>query len=136
GKGRRNGKAAARETESVRPGPEEWVERTLDHLSRQVEGLIRLQLASGMRPGEAVIMRGCDLDTTGAVWTYKPERHKTQHHGHERVIYLGPQAKVVVEQFLKPEMTAYVFSPTDAERERRAALHARREQPASRGHHA
>ena len=133
--GLRQGKCDARETDPVRPVPEEWVEATIERgrPSRQVEGLIRLQLASGMRPGEAVIMRGCDIDTTGPVWVYTPQRHKTQHHGHARAVFLGPQAKVVVRQFLKPDTHAFLFSPADAESERRDALHAARKTPESCG---
>jgi integrase len=105
------------------------VEATIDQVSRQVEGLIRLHLASGMRPGEAVTIRGCDIDTTGPVWVYAPQRHKTQHHGHERTIYLGPQAKAIVSQFLKPDTQAFLFSPADAERERRDELSEARKTP-------
>lgn len=131
--GLRHGKTDARETDPVRPVPEAWVEATVAHVSRQVEGLIRLQLATGMRPGEAVILRGCDLDTTGDVWVYRPQRHKTQHRGHERVVYLGPRAKVIVGRFLRPDLNAYLFSPADAERERREALHETRATPESCG---
>jgi integrase len=95
--------------------------------------MIRLQLASGMRPGEVVTMRGCDLDTTGAVWVYTPQKRKTQHHGHERTIYLGPQAKAIVSQFLKPDTQAFLFSPAAAERERREELTQARETPDSCG---
>ena len=133
--GLRRGKCDARETDPVKPVPEDWVEATIERgrLSRQVEGLIRLQLASGMRPGEAVIMRGCDIDASGEVWTYTPAKHKTQHHGHERAIFLGPQAKAVIERFLKPDLQAFLFSPADAERERREALSAARKTPESCG---
>ncbi len=31
-----------------------------------------VQLLTGMRPGEAVVMRGLDLDTSGPVWFYRP----------------------------------------------------------------
>ena len=131
--GLRQGECKAPETAPVRPVPDAWVEATVKHCSRQVEGLIRLQLATGMRPGEAVIMRGCDLDTTGEVWVYKPQRHKTQHHGHERTIYLGLQAKAVVGLFLKTDTQAYLFSPAEAEAERRAELTKARGTPESCG---
>jgi integrase len=133
--GLRQGKCDARETDPVRPVPEEWVEETIRRgcPSRQVEGLIRLQLACGMRPGEAVIMRGCDVDTTSAVWPYTPQRHKTQHHGHARAVFLGPQAQAVVRQFFKPDTQAFLFSPADAERERRDELHAARKTQESCG---
>lgn len=131
--GLRRGKTDARETEPVKPVPDAWVDATIQHVSRQVAGLIRLQWASGMRPGEAVIMRGCDLDTSGKVWVYTPERHKTEHHGHERPIYLGPQAQAVVRLFLKTDLSAYLFSPADADRERREAQQEARKTPLSCG---
>jgi integrase len=131
--GLRFGKGVARETEPVRPVPQERVERTLPFLSRPVAGLVRLQLATGMRPGEAVIVRGCDLDMTGDVWAYRPSKHKTQHRGHERVIHLGPQARAVIEPFLTPDVQAFLFSPLDAEHDRHERLRAARRTPLSCG---
>lgn len=131
--GLRQGESTAVETEPVRPVPAAWVDATTKHVSGQVEGLIRLQLATGMRPGEAVIMRGRDLDTTGKVWAYTPERHKTMYRGDARVVYLGPQAQEVIRPFLKTDLGAYLFSPADAERERRKEEHEARETPAGYG---
>jgi integrase len=131
--GLRKRKTGAPETDPVKPVPEEWVKSTLDCVSRQVGGMIRLQWATGMRPGEAVIMRGCDLDTSGKVWVYTPQWHKTEHHGHERPIYLGPQAQAIVSEFLKPDTTAYLVSAADAERERRVRQHERRKTSLSCG---
>jgi hypothetical protein len=64
-----------------------------------------------MRPGEACVMRGCDLDMTGPIWVYRPEHHKTVHQGHTREICLGPQAQAIVKPFLKLDTQAYLFSP-------------------------
>lgn len=69
---------------------------------------------TGMRPGEVVLMRGRDVDTTGKLWVYTPQHHKTEHHGHARPIYLGPKAKEVVKRFMKPDLSAYLFDPRDA----------------------
>ena len=46
------------------------------------QAMIQLQRLTGMRPGEVVIMRTADIDTTGSVWHYLPASHKTEHHGH------------------------------------------------------
>jgi hypothetical protein len=54
-------------------------------------------LVTGMGPGETLDVRGCDLDTAGRPWTYTPASHETQHHGHERVIYLGPRARATIK---------------------------------------
>ena len=90
--GCRKGRSEARESEPVRPVPEAFVEAVRPHVSRQVWAMIELQRLTGMRPGEVCIMRTCDLDTSGEVWVYTPEPHKTEHHGKERRIYLGPTA--------------------------------------------
>lgn len=129
----KTGRSAAQESKPVKPVPDALILPVLAHVPRPVEAIIRLQRLTGMRPGEAVRMRGVDIDTTGRLWLYQPPRHKTAHHGHQRTIYLGPQARKIVEQFLKPDPTAFLFSPADAEAERRAALHARRETPPSCG---
>jgi integrase len=64
--------------------------------------------------GELVVMRGCDLDTAGAVWLYKPQHHKMEHAGFERVVALGPRAQEVVKRYLKTSLQAYLFSPRDS----------------------
>jgi len=38
-------------------------------------------------------MRACDIDLSGETWGYRPASHKTEHHGKERIIFLGPQAR-------------------------------------------
>lgn len=133
--GLRKGRTAAPETEPVRPVSNEFVDAVRDHVARQVWAMIELQRLSGMRPGEVVLMRGCDLDTSGKVWVYVPESHKTEHHERGREIYLGPQAQRIVQEFLKTDLQAYLFSPAEAEAERMAALRQKRKtkvQPSQR----
>jgi len=116
--GLRRGRGQARESEPVKPVPDAHVEATKHHVSRQVWAMIELQRLTGMRPGEVVIMRGCSLDMSGKLWEYWPAEHKTEHHDRQRVITLGPQAQTVVREFLKPDLSAYLFSPIEAEKER------------------
>jgi integrase len=132
-RGLRRGKSGAVEGEPVKPVPVEHVEAVIPHVSPQVVAMIRLQLLTGMRPGEVTIMRGCDLDTTGNLWLYRPSRHKTQSYGHERLIYLGPKAQEVIRPFLNADLQAYLFSPAEAEGHRRALLHAQRKTPMNEG---
>jgi integrase len=91
--------------------------------------MIELQLLSGMRPGEVCIMRAKDLETSGDVWIYRPEKHKEENRGHAREIYLGPKAQAVVKKFLKPSTEAYLFSPADAEDARHAERRSSRKTP-------
>jgi integrase len=91
--------------------------------------MIQLQLATGMRPGEVIRMRGCDLNMAGKVWEYTPETHKTQHHGKRRVIYIGPRGQQIIREFLKADLSAYLFSPADARTEFDATRTASRKTP-------
>ncbi len=128
------GRSDAREADPVRPVPDAHVEAIRPHVTRQVWGLVQLQRYTGARPGELVRMRPCDLDTTGRIWTYTPPTHKTAYRGHKRTIYLGPRAQQVVGPFLAGRPTdAFLFSPAEAEAERRTAQHERRTTPLSCG---
>jgi integrase len=127
------GRSPARERDPVKPVAESQALEVLPFVSRQIAAMIRLQLLTGMRPGEVCVMRGCDLDTTRKVWTYKPKEHKTQHHGHGRTVHLGPQAQELIRPFLKTDITAYLFSPREAEAERLKARHAARTTPLNEG---
>lgn len=66
------------------------------------------------------------LDTSGKAWHYKPAHHKTEIHGKERVIDLGPRAQEIVGRYLQPELDRPLFSPRQAEDERRAIKRAKR----------
>ena len=125
----KRGRCEARESAPVKPVEMRLVDAIEPHVSRQVWAMVQLQLRTAMRPGEVVIMRRVDLDTGGKVWTYVPASHKTEHHGHHRRIYLGPQAQSIILPFLRRLPGAYLFSPAEAEQERLAKLHRGRKTP-------
>lgn len=104
------GRTEARETEPVRPVPEAYIEAVKPHVSRQVAAMIDLQLLTGARPGELVIMRAVDLDTSGSVWAYTPSDHKNAHRAHERTIYLGPWAQQIATG-VRVARRPTIFSP-------------------------
>jgi integrase len=131
--GLKAGRCGVRESEPVKPVPEENVLAILPFLSRQVAAMIQLQLLTGMRPGEVVCIRGIDIDTTGKLWLYRPGRHKTQYLGHERIIFFGPRAQQILKPFLKSDVSTFLFSPSDAEAERRENCHRMRKTPLSCG---
>jgi integrase len=121
------GRTEARETEPVGPVSQEVVEATLAHANPHVAAMVRVQLLTGARPGEVCVMRACDIDMGGPIWLYRPGsdrgqvgQHKTAHHGHQRIIPLGPQAQEVIRPFLKLDTRAYLFSPREAMEEVRA----------------
>ena len=127
--GLRRGRSEARESEPVRPVLDSLVEAIRPYVSRQVWAMIELQRLTGMRPGEACIMRTCDLDVSGRVWSYAPSEHKTEHHGKGRVVYLGPRAQAILKPWIRTDITAFLFSPREAIEEYREGLRRNRKTP-------
>jgi integrase len=124
--GLKRGRTEAAESSPIRPVEDERVDALQPHVSRQVWAMIELQRATGMRPGEACQMRSGDIDRSTAVWVYTPRKHKTEHHGHHRSVYLGPRSQQILQPWLKDSPDAYLFSPREAEKERRAKQRAER----------
>lgn len=111
----RRGETAAREGRKVRPVEDAWVDAIRPFVARQVWAAVELQRLTGARPGEILGMRSRDVDTSGAVWLYRPAEHKTQElHGHERVIALGPQAQDVLRPWLRLNVDEPLLSPREA----------------------
>lgn len=132
--GLKRGRTEAREGRKVRPVPEAHVDAIRPYVSRQVWALIQIQRLTGARAGELLHIRAVDIDTSGTVWTFAPESHKTEHHGHDRVIYLGPKAQAMLRPFMADRpIDAYLFSPKDAEAERLAQRHDERRTPITVG---
>lgn len=131
--GLREGRTKARESADVRPVPEAGIQATLPYLSPTVSDMVRFQRLTGCRPHEVCMVRPCDLDRARDVWVYRPESHKNEHHGKERIIHVGPKAQAVLMPYLLREADAYCFSPRDSEKWRRAELTAKRTTPLSCG---
>jgi integrase len=123
------GRTAARETEPVGPVSPALVEIVKPRVNRYVRAMIDMQSLTGMRPGEVVIMRACDIDTSGKVWLYRPHHHKLAYQNRERVIALGPKSQDIVKAFRVPELDTFLFSPGRAREERFAELRAKRRTP-------
>lgn len=124
--GLRRGRTEAREGKPVLPVCDTAVDKTLPHLPRIVGQMTQLQRLTGMRPGEVCMMRPFDLERSRESWLYIPERHKTEHHGKQRVIAIGPRAQALLLPFLERSEFLPCFSPGEAESERLAARHAAR----------
>ncbi len=119
--GLRAGRSDARETAPVRPVPQSTVDATLPFLTPQVTAMVRLQLLTGMRPGEVAVMRGMDLEMGGKVWVYRPGSdqgphgaHKTAYRGQHRQVLIGPRAQEVLRPWLRLNIAEYLFQPREA----------------------
>lgn len=131
--GLRKGRSGVRETEPVQPVVEADVRATLPHLPKVVADMVRFQRLVGCRPAEVCMIRPCDVEMSGEVWQYRPNSHKTEHHGRKRLIFVGPRAQDVLRRYLLRSAESCCFSPQDSERKRLAELHASRKTPLSCG---
>jgi len=113
--GLKHGRCEAAEGQPVRPVSDEHVDAALPFMTPPVRAMVQVQRLTGMRPGEVAIMRPCDIDRSNPkLWLYRPESHKTEHHGADRVICLGPKAQAVILPLLLRPADAYLFSPREA----------------------
>lgn len=126
--GLRYGHTEARESKPVKPIKEKFVLLTLPFVSPQVAAMARLQLLTGMRPGEVTMMKPELIDQEGEVWVYEPDKHKNRWRGHRRRVPLGPKAQKILKEFLDRPDSDYLFSPVEAEawRQEQRAVHRNR----------
>lgn len=127
--GLRRGRTAARETAPVLPVADHVIEQTLPYLGPTVADMVRLQRLTGCRPDELCMLRPCDIDRRDEVWAYRPESHKTQHHGRERIVFLGPHAQSILKPYLDRPGESYCFNPAESEETRNAERRAVRQSP-------
>ena len=85
--GLRAGRSEAKESQAVMPVSRADLNATLQNLPDVVAAMVQFQFLTGCRPGEARLIRPCDIDRSGDVWIYRPGSHKTEHHGRERRVF-------------------------------------------------
>lgn len=124
------GEAGCAEPREVEPADPALVATTLPFLRPPVAAMVRVQLLTGMRPGELcrltpgqihragvvrVVGRGVvDLAKLAGVWVYAPATHKTAHLGYGRYVAIGPQAQAALAPWLAGRPADRpVFSPRE-----------------------
>ena len=112
--GLKRGRSGARETKAVEPIAEAHVRAVMPFTTPTVAAMIELQLLTGMRSGELVLMRPCDIETTGKIWLYRPSTHKTAYRGHKRVVCIGPRCQEILRPYLKRKLNDYCFTPAES----------------------
>ena len=113
----------------VQPAPEEHIEAILPHVNPTIRAMVELQALTGMRPGEVWQMTTGQINRSGELWLYGPEKHKTIDWGKDRTIPLGPKAQELLRPWLKADPDATLFSPREAA-ERHYEASRRPDQPA------
>lgn len=131
--GLRKGRTEARETQPIKPVPDDIVDITMPHLPDVVADMVRFQRITGCRPEEVCEIRPCDIDRTDDVWHYRPQSHKTEHHERTRLIFIRMRAQAVLLPYLERDVYLHCFRPCESESRRRAAVHAARTTPLKYG---
>lgn len=134
------------EREPVLPPPPGLVEQTTPFLPPTVAAMVRVQLLSGMRPGEVCRMRAGEVSTDStspvkipgmgravaavdvagcAVWMYVPGSHKTIRRGKVRVVPIGPRAQKELSPYLIGKGAGETVFATSAGRSYRSDSYAK-----------
>ncbi|HBJ34945.1 MAG TPA: integrase, partial [Planctomycetaceae bacterium] len=122
--------------ESVRRQPVDLalVAAAAVYMSPIIKAMVRIQAATGMRPSEVASIRPCDIAVReDGIWMYRPEHHKTAHHGKSKSVPIVGDARVALEPFMLRDPNAYCFSPKEATEHRRKTMRAARRTPLSCG---
>lgn len=98
----KRGRTEAREAPGIAPVDWETVSTTIAAADLELATAIELHWQTGMRPGELIGMTRDALTAKGPdLWPYQPAKHKTSHHGHRRVIPIGPNGLSVLRPWLQ-----------------------------------
>lgn len=101
----------ARESERVQPVPDDVIDATIAELPTHLADMVRIQRLTAMRPGELLIMRGCDIDRTKQTWIYTPGQHKTEHMEQSRSVTIGPKAQIILTPYLTHGLSWLFVAP-------------------------
>jgi integrase len=127
--GLRLGRTTAPDNPPVKPAVRTDVEAALPFMPPAVAAVVRLQILSGARCGELLVMKPADVDRAGEVWTYSPATHKGTWRGKGRTIHFGRAAQEILAPLLLRAGDGYVFSPVQGEADRNADRSADRKTP-------
>jgi integrase len=126
--GLRQGRTQARELPPVTPVPDSVVEATLPELERRcamAADMVRVQRLIGARPSELIQMTVAAIDRSDeSCWIYRPVHHKTEHHGRDRIILIGPQAQAILLKWIAKAGRGKLFAYKKRDGYRQAIMRA------------
>ena len=126
------GQTAPREGSKVTPPPPGAVDAAKPFMPQVIHDLVEVQRQTGMRPGEAVMMRVGDIERVkgrdAAIYRVRPEVNKVDHHDIERIVVIGPAALAIITACsIGLEEEDFVFSPKRSELDRNAKKRSKRQ---------
>ena len=106
----RAGRSPAPDYPDIGPAPMSSIASVLRLLHPLQATLVQVQLLLGCRPDEILQMRLQDIDRSQQPWVYRPTQHKNKYRGHQRLIYIGPEAQRLLQPWLTSDFE-FVFCP-------------------------
>lgn len=110
----RKGRTDAKETEPIQPVSLETIDATIEHLHDIAADMVRLQLLTGMRPGELCQLKPEHINRDDDIWVFIPETHKNAYRDQSRAICIGEQAQEILNPYLLRPASSYCFDPSEA----------------------
>ena len=110
----REGQTEAHENSPVTPVALDDVRATAKELPPVLKAMVRIQIATGMRPNELCTMKPSDIDRSGSEWMYRPLHHKNNRKGKLRAIPILGDAKEALIDYLNRSADAFCFSPAES----------------------
>lgn len=115
-----------KESNRIKPVPEEHIPPVLKTVSDEIATMIQIQLLTGMRPDEVTTIRPCDIQNDGEPWVYtissRFDNSSTEHGSktdyledvEAKDVLIGPQAQELLQPWIeKREANQYLFDPRE-----------------------
>ena len=122
----REGKTEARETAKVKPVSLAHVVATSMELPPVLKAMLRIHVATGMRPSELCNLSPGQIDKCGPEWIYRPVKHKNRSKGKTRAIPILGDAKEALIDYMNRSPDSFCFSPAESVAWMQAAKRANR----------
>ncbi len=106
------GRTEARDLPPRTAVAQEQIDAVKEQVRPLVRDLIDLQLLTGARSGELLMLTTAMIDRTGNVWSAKLVDHKCQHKGKSRTLHFGPKSQLILKRYLSADPDKRLFAMT------------------------
>ncbi|QQE12323.1 tyrosine-type recombinase/integrase [Planctomycetota bacterium] len=100
------GRTRAKENRTIEPVPAKDLIKSMLHMDKTMRNMVRVHYLTGMRPSELLTMRWENITYENGILLYRPNEHKTDWRGTERIVPLGRR----VQKLIGYGDTGYVFT--------------------------
>jgi integrase len=106
----KRGRTTAREPARRKPVADTNIARVKAIVPERTADLIELQLLTGARSGELIMLTGKMIDRSGDIWLAKLPDHKNVHHDQERTLVFGPKAQSILRKYILLDESRKLFT--------------------------